>query len=138
MLGKFKVITVCGSTKYKKEFEDLCKRLELEYGYLVLRTSIFSHTDGINLTEIQEENCIGKYKEMMKISDEIAVCVVNGYIGKHTKTDIDYAKSIGKKVRYYCYDPGVCNSTVKTDDYYFENSEAEELQLRIWCKHNNS
>ena len=36
MVGKYKVITLCGSTKFKKEFMEAQKKLSLE-GNIVIR-----------------------------------------------------------------------------------------------------
>jgi len=40
------------------------------------------------------------HKRKIDMSDEIFVINVNGYIGESTKSEIEYAKSTGKKVNY--------------------------------------
>lgn len=50
------------------------------------------------------------HKERIKLSDSILVVNVNGYIGDSTKSEIEFAKSLNKKIIYYtdlirwCYD----------------------------------
>lgn len=39
MVGKYKVITLCGSTRFKKEFMEVQKRLTLE-GSIVISISV--------------------------------------------------------------------------------------------------
>lgn len=41
------------------------------------------------------------HKEKIKLSDAILVVNVNGYIGKSTKSEIEYAKSLQKEILYY-------------------------------------
>ena len=40
------------------------------------------------------------HKRKIDMSDEIFVINVGGYIGSSTKSEIEYAKKAGKKVRY--------------------------------------
>ena len=40
--SKYKVITLCGSTKFKKEFEQITKELTLK-GYIVISVGLFGH-----------------------------------------------------------------------------------------------
>ncbi len=55
-----------------------------------------------------DEGTLTKTKEMLDdmhkrkidMSDEIFVINVNGYIGESTRSEIEYAKSLGKKVNY--------------------------------------
>ncbi len=41
------------------------------------------------------------HKERIKLSDSILVVNVNGYIGDSTKSEIEFAKSLNKKIIYY-------------------------------------
>ncbi|MEL5864856.1 hypothetical protein [Clostridium cochlearium] len=45
MVGKYKVITLCGSTKFKDEFFQAQKKLTLE-GNIVISVGLFGHADG--------------------------------------------------------------------------------------------
>ena len=40
------------------------------------------------------------HKRKIDMADEIFVINVDGYIGESTKSEIEYAKSLGKKVNY--------------------------------------
>ena len=48
MVGKYKVITLCGSTKFKEEYIEAQKRLTLE-GNIVISVGLFGHS-GDNVT----------------------------------------------------------------------------------------
>ena len=43
MVGKYKVITLCGSTKFKEEYLEAQKRLTLE-GNIVISVGLFGHS----------------------------------------------------------------------------------------------
>lgn len=43
MVGKYKVITLCGSTRFKGAFMEAQKRLTLE-GNIVIRVGVFGHS----------------------------------------------------------------------------------------------
>ena len=42
MVGKYKVITLCGSTRFKEQFMEAQKRLTLE-GNIVISVGLFGH-----------------------------------------------------------------------------------------------
>jgi len=100
MVGKYKVITLCGSTKFKDAFMQEQKRLTLE-GNIVISVGMFGHSgdqevwaDGV------KEMLDDMHKRKIDMADEIFVINVGGYIGSSTKSEIAYAQSTGKVVRY--------------------------------------
>ena len=101
-MNKYKVITLCGSTKFKDEFLAQQKRLTLE-GNIVISVGLFGHADGDYQTVITEEikeMLDDIHKRKIDMSDAIFVIDVNGYIGSSTRSEIEYAKSTGKEVMY--------------------------------------
>ena len=100
MVGKYKVVTLCGSTKFKDDFIKEQKRLTLE-GNIVLTVGLFGHCGD---TEVWQEGVKEMMDDMHKrridMSDEIFVINKNGYIGTSTKSEIEYAIKTGKKVTY--------------------------------------
>lgn len=95
-----KVITICGSYKFKKEMTEIAEKLTLA-GNCVLTPIELSKPDKEAYTE-EEARMIDKmHKEKIKLSDAIFVVNVNGYIGKSTKSEIEYAKSMKKEIMYY-------------------------------------
>ena len=107
MVGKYKVITLCGATKFKDEFLKAQKDLTLK-GNIVISVGLFGHSGDSEVWENMDEGTITKTKEMLDdmhkrkidMSDEIFVINVNGYIGDSTKSEIEYAIKTGKKVNY--------------------------------------
>ena len=107
MQGKYKVITLCGSTRFKDDFLREQKRLTLE-GNIVISVGLFGHSGDMEVWENLDEGKRGEIKEMLDdmhrakidMSDEIFVINRDGYIGNSTRSEIDYAKITGKTVRY--------------------------------------
>ena len=99
MIKKYKVITLCGSTKYKEEFLKVQKDLTLK-GNIVLSVGLFSHSEEDILSQETKEMLNDIHKRKIDMSDEIFVINVNGYIGESTKSEIEYALKTNKKINY--------------------------------------
>lgn len=100
MVGKYKVITLCGSTKFKDDFIREQKRLTLE-GNIVISVGLFGHSgDDEVFTEGVKEMLDDMHKRNIDMADEIFVINKNGYVGSSTKSEIEYAHNHGKVVRY--------------------------------------
>ena len=96
---KYKVITLCGSIKYKDIFLKVQEKLLLEVN--IVFTPIFF--DNIKKEEISletKEMLDKMHKQKIDMSDEIYVINLNGYIGESTKSEIEYANSKGKNISY--------------------------------------
>ena len=100
MVGKYKVITLCGSTRFKAEFMGVQKRLTLE-GNIVISVGLFGHAgDNEVWIEGTKEMLDDMHLRKIDMADEIYVINVDGYIGTSTRNEIEYAKRTGKVVRY--------------------------------------
>ena len=100
MQGKYKVITLCGSTRFKEQFIEAQKHLTLE-GNIVISVGLFGHSgDDEVWTEGTKEMLDDMHKRKIDMADEIFVINVGGYIGSSTRSEIEYAKRAGKAVRY--------------------------------------
>lgn len=100
MVGKYKVITLCGSTKFKDDFLKEQKRLTLE-GNIVISVGLFGHSgDNEVWTDGTKQMLDDMHKRKIDMADEIFVINKNGYIGSSTKTEIEYATSTNKPVKY--------------------------------------
>ena len=107
MVGEYKVITLCGSTRFKEEFMRAQKELTLK-GNIVISVGLFGHSGDAEVWENMDEGTLTKTKEMLDdmhkrkidMADEIFVINVGGYIGESTKSEIKYAEDTGKKVNY--------------------------------------
>lgn len=93
------IITLCGSTKYKPRFVEVKKELE-SHGIIVEMPPVFSKADGISLEEKEVRKLECLHFEKISYSDFIYVINCNGYIGRHTRKELEYAKMQGVKIIY--------------------------------------
>jgi hypothetical protein len=93
------VICLCGSTKFKDEFERINRDLTLA-GNIVLSVGFFGHADAYPLSPETKMMIDELHLRKIDKSDEIFVINVGGYIGDSTRAEIEYAKEKGKKVEY--------------------------------------
>ncbi len=95
-----KVITLCGSTKFKEQFDQTNAFLTLQ-GNIVISVAFFEQSEGFEITKEQADILGEVHFRKIDISDEIFVIDVNGYIGDSTRKEIEYAEKKGKVIRYY-------------------------------------
>ncbi len=95
-----KVITVCGSYKFKKEMVEITEKMTLK-GNCVLMPNELTRHNKEEYTEEEARIIGGMHKEKIKLSDAILVVNVNDYIGESTKREIEYARSLNKEILYY-------------------------------------
>jgi hypothetical protein len=100
MIGKYKIITLCGSTKFKEQFIEEQKQLTLE-GNIVISVGLFGHSgDDEVWSETTKPMLDDMHKRKIDLADEIFVINVGGYIGTSTRSEIDYAIITNKPVKY--------------------------------------
>ena len=100
MVGKYPVITLCGSTRFKEQFLEAQKRLTLA-GNIVISVGLFGHSgDDEVWTEGTKEMLDDMHKRKIDMADGIYVINVNGYIGSSTRSEIEYARINGKQVLF--------------------------------------
>lgn len=96
--NRYNIITLCGSIKFKSEFMKVQEELTLK-GNIVFTPNFFNNVkDEINMEtrKMLDE----MHRQKIHMSNEIYVINVGGYIGESTKSEIEYAKSNGKKISY--------------------------------------
>ena len=94
-----KVITLCGSLRFKTEMMTVAEEMALE-GYCIL-TPVYPVSENIERTEEQLIKLKKAHFKRIELSDAILVVNVNNYIGDSTKMEIEYAKKLGKEIKYY-------------------------------------
>ena len=99
MIEEYKIITLCGSVKFKDDFLEMQKRLTLE-GNIVISVGFFDLSPNEVLSDKARKMLGDIHKRKIDLSDEIFVINKGGYIGESTRSEIEYAKNHGKIVRY--------------------------------------
>ena len=89
-----KVVTICGSMKFKDKMMEVARDLEIKNKYVVIQcvysNDKFNEEEQVLLADLH-------YKKI-DISDAIYVVNVDGYIGTSTKKEIEYAKLLNKEI----------------------------------------
>lgn len=100
MVGKYKVITLCGSTRYKEQFLEAQKQLTLE-GNIVISVGLFGHSgDDEVWADGVKKMLDDMHKRKIDMADAIYVINPDGYIGESTRSEIEYARRNGKEILY--------------------------------------
>lgn len=99
-MKKYNVVTLCGSTKFKEEFLQVQKELTLQ-GNIVISVGLFGHSADKEVWEEDTKEMLDDmHKRKIDMANEIYVINKGGYIGSSTKSEIEYAKSVGKGIKY--------------------------------------
>lgn len=96
------VVCLCGSTRFKQQFEEQARELTLK-GVIVLSVGFFTHADlGQHAEDALGVEVKAELDELHKRKIDLADCVlvlnVGGYVGSSTASEIAYAKQTGKPV----------------------------------------
>ena len=100
MIQKYKIVTLCGSTRFKEQFLEVQKRLTLD-GCIVISVGLFGHSgDNEVWKPCTKEMLDDMHLRKIDLADEIFVINVGGYIGDSTRREIAYAEKTEKKINY--------------------------------------
>ena len=124
MIGDYKVITLCGSTRFKEDFERVNRELTLS-GCIVLSVGCFGHS-GDKFTEAQKVMLDDIHKRKIDMADSIYVINRNGYVGESTRSEIRYAYLHNKTVAFM-ETPDISllelfNSQIKIEDLQYDGN----------------
>lgn len=89
------VVTLCGSLMFRKEFEKIKEKLD-GLGFLVYTPIFFE--DGQEKPPMEELTLM--HKKKIDLADVVFIINVNGYIGKDTRKEIQYAEKHNKNIVY--------------------------------------
>lgn len=98
MIGNYKVITLCGSTRFKEDFERVNRELTLT-GNIVISVGCFGHSGDV-FSDEQKVMLDDIHKRKIDMADAIYVINKDGYIGSSTRSEIQYALRLGKQIIY--------------------------------------
>ena len=100
MIQNYKIVTLCGSTRFKDQFLETQKRLTLE-GCIVISVGLFGHSGDEEVWKPGTKEMLDDmHLRKIDLADEIFVINVGGYIGESTRREIEYAEDTGKKINY--------------------------------------
>ena len=119
---KYPVIALIGSEEFESEFHKAAKELTLR-GYIVLASNAFEKDIDCYPIGRRVEQLKSMNKQRIDMCDEVLVINSNGYLSTNlsdtVKYEIEYAKTLSKKVNYLYYK---CNkNTCEFKDFCDEN-----------------
>lgn len=98
--GRKGIVCLCGSVRFRQEFDMVACQLSLE-DWIVIMPHCWYHQHFHSLDGAETKDLLDKlYFRKIKMADLIYVINVGGYIGKSVTKEIEYAKSLGKKIEY--------------------------------------
>ena len=98
MINNYRVITLCGSTRFKEDFERVNKELTLQ-GNIVISVGCFGHAGDV-FTDEQKIMLDDIHKRKIDMADAIYVINKDGYVGMSTQSEILYAALHNKEIIY--------------------------------------
>lgn len=97
-MKKYPIITLCGSTRFKEDFERVNRELTLA-GNIVISVGAFGHAGDI-FSDDEKIMLDDIHKCKIDMADTIYVINKDGYIGESTKSEIKYAREHGKTILF--------------------------------------
>lgn len=119
-----KVITLCGSLRYKKEMMVIAEKMALE-GNCIL-TPVYPVLEDYDRTDEQLTKLKEAHFKRIELSDAILVVNISNYVGESTNSEIEYAKKLNKEIIYY-------TDLMKSN----QNDKLQvvaQLEFKIWVK----
>lgn len=98
----YPIVTLCGSSTQKEDWEHWQKTLALQ-GNCVLAINIYL---GREREDYNEENDVKRllkklHRQKIRMADKVVfICKPDNTLGKHTTEELEYAKSLGKQISY--------------------------------------
>lgn len=93
------IAVLCGSTRFKDEFEEANRELTLQ-GYIVLAPGVYGHSDPRHLDDDDKAALDRLHLRKIDLADVVMVVNPGGYIGHSTTTEIAYSNAHGKPILY--------------------------------------
>lgn len=101
-----RIVCLCGSTRFYDAFQEANYDLTMQ-GHIVLSVGFYPHAkaehghgEGVGHDSAEKVALDELHKRKIDLADEVLVLNVGGYIGESTRSEIAYAKQIGRPVAY--------------------------------------
>lgn len=101
------IVCLCGSTRFFETFQE-AGLTETLAGKIVLSLGSNTGTDEDHfghLSPQERERIVERLNELhlrkIELADEVLILNVGDYIGEHTRAELEHARALGKKVRWW-------------------------------------
>jgi hypothetical protein len=100
------IVCLCGSTRFYDAFQAANYDLTMQ-GVIVLSVGFYPHSkdehghgEGVGHDSAEKIALDELHKRKIDLADSVLVLNVGGYVGASTRSEIAYAASIGREIRY--------------------------------------
>lgn len=94
------IVCLCGSTRFSEAFRAANLNETLKGNIVLTIGCDFKSDDALHLTRDDKIFLDNLHKRKIDIADEVLILNVDGYIGESTRSELEYAKQLNKKIRY--------------------------------------
>lgn len=102
-----RIVTLCGSTRFYDEFqqanydETMAGHVVLSVGFYPHAKAEHGHGEGVGHDSAEKVALDELHKRKIDMADEVLVVSdASGYYGDSTRSEIEYARAIGKPIRF--------------------------------------
>lgn len=101
-----RVVCLCGSTRFYEQFQQanyertMAGEIVLSVGFYPHAKAEHGHGEGVGHDSAEKVALDELHKRKIDLADSVLVLNVGGYMGKSTRSEIEYAERIGRPVRY--------------------------------------
>lgn len=102
MAEKYPIVTLCGSSTQKEDWEYWQKKLALD-GNVVLAINIYLGLENKNYNEENDIKQLLKelHRQKIRMADRVVfITKPDNTLGKHATEELEYAKELGKPITY--------------------------------------
>jgi hypothetical protein len=98
LAGRPQIVTLCGSTRFRAEFDHANRQLTLS-GAIVLAPGVYGHAETVD-TSAYKPDLDQLHRHKIALADYIVIINPDGYLGTSTRAEIAYAHELGKPIHY--------------------------------------
>ncbi len=100
------IVCLCGSTRFYEAFQQanyertMAGEIVLSVGFYPHAKAEHGHGEGVGHDSAEKVALDELHKRKVDLADYVLVLNVGGYVGESTRSEIDYARRIGRRVEY--------------------------------------
>ena len=100
------IVCLCGSTRFYDQFQQanyertMAGEIVLSVGFYPHAKAVHGHGEGVGHDSAEKVALDELHKRKIDLADYVLVLNVEGYIGESTRSEIEYAAKIGRRVEY--------------------------------------
>jgi hypothetical protein len=100
------IVCLCGSTRFYDAFQEanyretMAGRIVLSVGFYPHAKAEHGHGEGVGHDSTEKVALDELHKRKIDLADEVYVLNVGGYLGDSTRSEVAYARAMGKPIRW--------------------------------------